>query len=459
VQPPASLKALGDPIYEAFYGLTEQPFAITTDPRFFYLSAAHQRAFSELLNGLKRRESLLLLTGETGSGKTTLCRAVLEALGDRTFSAIVLNPYMTGAEVLRIVLRDFGFVSPEDLRRGALAAADVPQLLDALEGFLRSLLPLAGHAVIVIDEAQSLAPAVLDQIRMLTNLEHDGHKLLQVVLCGQPSLAGTVKGEALQALNERITRRIELVPLAADDVTGYIQHRMGVAGAGDAVRFDAPAMAAIADLSRGLPRRVNVLCDRALQEGRIEGASLITIDLVKRSARALAGIHDPIPAVAASPPPIVAPAPVAAAAAATVARAEPEPDRTPVAEFEAEDVNPFADLPGLSFGQANVEDEPRRRSKVFVLAAAGLVAVSLAGYFIWATAAGAGAGAAGVVPPTPTNRILNLGAPAQPIPVPGPEEFDALFAAPLLRPRPAAPPETPDAAVTPPSAENPDNSN
>ena len=127
VQPPASLKALGDPIYEAFYGLTEQPFAITTDPRFFYLSASHQRAFSELLNGLRRRESVLLVTGESGTGKTTLCRAVLQTLGERTFSALILNPYMAGAEVLRIVLRDFGLVSNEDLRRGALSSADVPQ--------------------------------------------------------------------------------------------------------------------------------------------------------------------------------------------------------------------------------------------------------------------------------------------------------------------------------------------
>ena len=108
MQPLASLKALADPIYEAFYGLKEQPFAITTDPKFFYLGNAHQRAFSELLNGLRRREGILLVSGETGTGKTTLCRAVIEALGERTFSALILNPYMSGAEVFRIILRDFG---------------------------------------------------------------------------------------------------------------------------------------------------------------------------------------------------------------------------------------------------------------------------------------------------------------------------------------------------------------
>jgi general secretion pathway protein A len=286
VQPPASLKALGDPIYEAFYGLSEQPFAITTDPRFFYLSASHQRAFSELLNGLRRRESMMLLTGDSGTGKTTLCRAVLQTLGERTFSAMILNPYMAGAEVFRIVLRDFGLVTNEDLRRGALATADVPQLLDTLEGFLKSLMPLGSHAVIVMDEAQSLAPAILDQIRLLTSLEHNRQRLVQVVLCGQPGLLNTLKAEPLHALNERITRRVELSSLPLDEVTAYIEHRLGVAGGLESIRFDPAAAVAIGELSRGLPRRVNVLCDRALQEGRVEGVNVITADLVKRAARA-----------------------------------------------------------------------------------------------------------------------------------------------------------------------------
>lgn len=352
MQPPASLKALNDPIYEAFYGLTEQPFAITTDPRFFYLSASHQRAFSELLNGLKRREGLLMLTGETGIGKTTLCRAVLAALGDRTFSAIILNPYMTGAEVLRIVLRDFGLVSHEELRRGGLATADIPQLLDTVEGFLRSLVPLGSHAVIVLDEAQALTPAVLDQIRLLTGLEYEGKRLVQVVLCGQPGLLQTIKIDSLLSLNERITRRVELTALPAEDIRGYIQHRLGVAGGTDAVRFDTAAIQAVADLSRGLPRRVNVLCDRALQEGRIEGVGIITSDLVKRAARALAGVHAPLtvlppeaaraaapavhtpppaPAVAVTPP-AAAPAPVSAPA--TVQTPASAPAQTPAASAD-----------------------------------------------------------------------------------------------------------------------------
>jgi general secretion pathway protein A len=292
VQPPGSPEALADPIYEAFYGLIEQPFAITTDPKFLYFSGSHQFAYNELLNGMRRREGLQLLTGETGTGKTTMCRAVIQALGPRTFSAMILNPYMSGAEVFRLVLRDFGLVTHEELRRGALATADIPQLLDTLEGFLRSLVPLGAHAVIVLDEAQSVAPEVLDQLRLLTALEDDSRRLVQLLLCGQPPLLNTLKAAPLMALNERITRRLSLSALTPEEVATYIEHRLAIAGGSEAVAFDWGAAQLVADLAHGLPRRINVLCDRALQEGRIDGAHLITADMVKRAARAVAGAHE-----------------------------------------------------------------------------------------------------------------------------------------------------------------------
>lgn len=292
MQPPASLEALADPIYEAFYGLIEQPFAITTDPKFMYFSGSHLFAYNELLNGMRRREGLQLLTGETGTGKTTMCRAVIQALGPRTFSAMILNPYMSGAEVFRLVLRDFGLVTHEELRRGALATADIPQLLDTLEGFLRSLLPLGTHAVIVLDEAQSVAPEVLDQLRLLTALEDDNRRLVQLLLCGQPPLLNTLKAAPLMALNERITRRLSLSALTPEEVATYIEHRLAIAGGSEAVAFDWGAAQLVADLAHGLPRRINVLCDRALQEGRIDGAHIITAEIVKRAARAVAGAHE-----------------------------------------------------------------------------------------------------------------------------------------------------------------------
>lgn len=289
MQPPESLKSLEDPIYESFYGLKEQPFAISTDPKFLFLSAPHRRAYEELLHGLLRDETLMLLTGETGSGKTTLCRGVIQAMGDRTFSSILHQPYMTGPEMLRLILRDFGLVSREELRRGVMAGADVPQLMDVLEGFLRSLIPIEGRAIVVLDEAQSLSPTLLDELRMLTAFERDGKRLIQIVLCGQPMLLNTLKTEPMYALNERITRRVVLTPLSAEEVDAYIQHRLTVAGAANTVTFQPDAIRLIAELSRGLPRRVNVLSDRTLQEGRVEGAMVITQALVKRAAKSLAG--------------------------------------------------------------------------------------------------------------------------------------------------------------------------
>lgn len=291
MQPPPSPDTLNEPLYEAFYGLREQPFSLTTDPRFLYLSAAHRQAFDDLLTGLRRREGLLLLTGDTGTGKTTLCRAVIDSLGHRSFSALILNPYMSDAEVLRTILRDFELVTRDDIRKGAFAHADVPQLLDTLETFLRSLVPLNSYAVVIIDEAQSLSPKVLDQIRVLGSMELDGRRLLQIVLVGQPGLVETLRGDAMRALADRISRRISLGPLLERDVDAYIRHRLAVAGGKDAVEFDRDALARIVDLSDGLPRRINLLCDRALELGRVAGVTTITAPLISRAAKAIAGVR------------------------------------------------------------------------------------------------------------------------------------------------------------------------
>ncbi len=158
---------------------------------------------------------------------------------------------------------------------------------------MRSLTSIQSRAIVVIDEAQSLSPTLLDEVRMLTALERDGRRLVQIVLCGQPMLLNTLKTEPMYALNERITRRVALTPLSAAEVESYIYHRLAIAGGTDTVAFQPEAMRLIADLSRGLPRRVNVLCDRTLQEGRVISATTITSDLVKRAAKSLAGVHPP----------------------------------------------------------------------------------------------------------------------------------------------------------------------
>jgi general secretion pathway protein A len=386
---------LGDPVYEAFYGLSERPFAISTDPKFLFLSAAHQKAYQELLTGLQRKESILLLSGEAGTGKTTLCRALVRALGDRTFSALIQNPYMTGAEVLKMVLREFGLISGEDLRVGALARADSPQLMDALEGFLLSLRSIQAKAVIVADEAQSLAPAVLDQIRLLTGLERNGEPLVQVILGGQPPLLETLKKENMYALNERISRRVHLAPLLDHEVHAYIEHRLSIAGGSETVRFDEDAIALVADFSRGLPRRVNLLCDRALYEGRLENANVITGELLKRAARSLAGTPQLKVAMSLMETPAESPAaPTAPSAspgivAGDVASVEASPDRP--AEVDPPLFAPVvaatsspAEIP-ISFGSSDANAAPARGPRLLWLAAAGLVIVLLTagvlGYF------------------------------------------------------------------------------
>jgi general secretion pathway protein A len=395
MQPPPSPESFNEPLYEAFYGLREQPFSLTTDPRFLYLSHQHRRAFDELLTGLRRHEGLLLLTGDTGTGKTTLCRAVIDALGHRTFSALILNPYMSDAEVLRTILREFGLVTREDIRKGAFEHADVPQLLDTLDSFLRSLVPLNSYAVVIIDEAQSLSTKVLDQIRVLGSMEQDGRRLLQIVLVGQPSLIDALRSDNMRALADRVSRRSALEPLSAQDVNAYVAHRLQIAGGKDAVRFDADALQRIADLSDGLPRRINLLCDRALELGRVAGVTTIGAPLITQAAKAIAGGRlDPLlqPAPAAPRPEPQLPR----AAASAPARVEelPElhvpPPRPGAGRFISDLDLPDIDLASISDGPRDDAElrliiERPHSSKAWlywVLAALAVIGVA-AGYTAW----------------------------------------------------------------------------
>jgi general secretion pathway protein A len=410
VQPPASPPDLGEPLYEAFYGLREQPFALSTDPKFMFWSASHRRAYDDLLIGLRRREGVLLLTGETGTGKTTLSRAVIDSLGHRTFSALVLNPYMAGAEVLRVILRDFGLVSREEIRKGALAKADTPQLLDTLETFLRSLVPLDARAVVIIDEAQSLSAEALDQIRMLGAYEEDNQRLLQIVLCGQPGLLNTIKTEPMRALNERITRRTGLLPLLGPEVDAYVRHRLAVAGSTSTITFQHDALALVAEYSRGLPRRVNVLCDRALEEGRVEGTTDITAALVKRAAKSLSG---PTASVAAGA--TAAAAPVSAPAASAAPRIDPN------AALSAADHR--ADVAPMDAVTIEAEPARSRVSVPLVIAVVlFLVAAAAAAYFAWTIVS-----PDPVVPAPRAAATPSVGLPARALPPPSDDEIRDLL--------------------------------
>lgn len=271
--------------YERFFGLREQPFALTTDPRFHFKTASHRRAFDELRQGLDRDEGFLLLTGDTGLGKTTLSRAVIESLGGRTFSAIITNPAVADAELLRVILRDFGVVSRDEMRRGRFERADAQHLLETLDSFLRSLAPLGARAVLVIDEAQGLSPRTLEQVRVLGNMEANGRRLLQIVLAGQRRLEATLAADDLAQLNQRVSRRVQLEPMSKDEVEQYIAHRLQVAGGEAQVGFTSDAIALVHRHSRGVPRTVNLLCDRSLEEARGDAAPTVTAQHVKRAAK------------------------------------------------------------------------------------------------------------------------------------------------------------------------------
>ena len=196
---------------------------------------------------------------------------------------------MTGAELLRQVLRDFGLVSRDELRSGALARADAVQLMDTLEGFLLTVRSVDSRAILVVDEAQSLAPAVLDQVRLLTALEKHGKRLIQIILGAQPAILQTLKKDSMYALNERISRRVFLAPLTGTEIKAYIEHRLAVAGGKGKVTFTDDAVSVVTALARGLPRRVNLLCDRALQVGLAERVAIIGPEIVSRAAQSLSG--------------------------------------------------------------------------------------------------------------------------------------------------------------------------
>ena len=261
--------------YEPYYGLKEKPFSLSADPRFLYRSPAHAPAFEELLTGIRRREGLIVLTGEIGTGKTTLIRSVLQHLDRRTFTAFVPDPFVSREDLLKMLLVDFGVVSIADLKRGSLAGASRPDLSYPLYEFLDSLVPLQAFAVLIIDEAQNLPLPLLEEIRILSDLEQR-EKLLQVVLVGQPELRSHMKLPEMRQVDQRVSVRCELSPLALEDVAEYVRHRLAVAGGGESrVSFSEAAIAAVFSASGGVPRVINLICDRALQRAHAVHASLV----------------------------------------------------------------------------------------------------------------------------------------------------------------------------------------
>ncbi len=283
--------------YEPFYGLREKAFSLSADPRFLFRSPAHAPAFDALLTGIRRREGLIVLTGEIGTGKTTLCRSVLQHLDRRTFSAFVPDPFVSREDLLKTLLLDFGVISLGDVTRGRFQGASRSDLSFLLYEFLDSLVPLQAFAVLVIDEAQNLSLPLLEEIRILSELERR-EKLLQVVLVGQPELRSSLKLPQMRQVNQRVSVHCELTSLDAENTARYISHRVFIAGVGESwVEFTPDAIDAIYRGSGGVPRLINRICDRALTRGHAARSLRIAASIVwgaidDLGLNAVAGIPD-----------------------------------------------------------------------------------------------------------------------------------------------------------------------
>ncbi|HEY4554977.1 MAG TPA: AAA family ATPase, partial [Lysobacter sp.] len=250
-------------MYLDHFGLAEPPFSITPDPRFVYLSERHRDALAHLSYGIGQGGGggFVQLTGEVGTGKTTLCRLLLEQLPETTRVALVLNPRVTPVELLETVCEELGLAI--DNRRGRLKP-----LVDALNAYLLDAYARGLRVVLIIDEAQNLSADALEQVRLLTNLETATQKLLQIVLLGQPELRAMLAREDLRQLAQRITARYHLTPLSAAETSGYLRHRVAVAG-GSRALFTPAASQRIHARTGGVPRLINVVAERALLAGYV----------------------------------------------------------------------------------------------------------------------------------------------------------------------------------------------
>lgn len=268
-------------MYTKFFGLAEAPFNITPDSKFLFLSQRHREALSALLYGIRERKGFILLTGEIGSGKTTICRALVQDLRQEDVKlALILNPGLSEIELLKAINDEFQIPSYYNTKKG---------LVDELNRFLLAENQKGTNVVLVIDEAQNLAPELLEQIRLLSNLETESAKLIQIVLIGQPELNETLSLSQLEQLNQRIAVRYHITPLSPEEMYAYIRHRLFVAQAKVDIEFTDRALALAYEATRGIPRKINVLCDRALLGCYVEGTYSVDERIMQRAIQEVAG--------------------------------------------------------------------------------------------------------------------------------------------------------------------------
>ena len=264
-------------MYASSFGLSERPFSITPNPRYLYLSKRHREALAHLLYGVREGGGFVQLTGEVGTGKTTLCRSLLEQLPENVDLALILNPKVSPIELVATICDELDIEYPEHNE-------SIKVLTDRLNKYLLDAHTKGRRVVVVIDEAQNLEVDVLEQVRLLTNLETSSQKLLQIILVGQPELKEILSQQNLRQVAQRVTARYHLVPLSLEETEGYIKHRLTVAGARKML-FSSKAIKLVHRYSRGVPRLINVICDRALLGAFSKDLAHVNEKVLKKAAR------------------------------------------------------------------------------------------------------------------------------------------------------------------------------
>lgn len=270
-------------MYLEYYGLREYPFDITPNPRFLFYSAKHREAYNHLLYGIRERKGFVQITGEVGAGKTTLCRALLEEISGTFTTALILNPALDADLLIKAICMEYGL---------QVKGLDRLEMIAELNAFLLEQLAQDRDTVLIIDEAQDMDNDLLEQVRLLSNLEADDRKLLQIVLMGQPELRDRLNQHSLRQLRQRITVRYHLNPLTKAEVGRYVQHRLQTAGANGSPFFTAPALWRLYRYAKGIPRLVNALSDKCLLAAFVQQTDRINFRIVGRAINELEGnIH------------------------------------------------------------------------------------------------------------------------------------------------------------------------
>ena len=267
-------------MYLEFYKLREKPINVTSDPNFLYMSKRHKEAFTHLIYGIEERKGFIEITGEVGTGKTTLCRALLNKLNSQTKASFIFNSNLSEVQLLQAIVEDFGITVGKRTKI---------ELFNKLNGFLIEQLRLGNNVVLILDEAQNLRSRVLEQMRMLSNLETEKEKLFQIILVGQPELRDKLRAPNLRQLRQRIGIRYHISPLEKDEVVDYIKHRLYIAGSDGSIKFTEGAIDRIYKYSTGVPRLINIVSDKALLLGFVLETYEIDEGIIEKSIEEIEG--------------------------------------------------------------------------------------------------------------------------------------------------------------------------